>query len=300
MWRFVQLSDLHLGSYRDGIWNNLFLCTMMPEVMVCLKEDLAKLKPDFLLATGDIASQQTRDAMFAARDFMDSLGFPYFPMGGNHDFVLKDSRQWFLDAFSKHLPVNRTYYSFTHKNLHFCVLDAWWLWSDGSLSEISEASVVAELDTTLKGARWVLPPHQIEWLRHDLTVHAKLPTIIAVHYPLIPIPARMRRPTFNDGGCLENGPLLLDFLSAFPQVKAVFSGHVHMHFVEQFNGVAQIVTGALPEFPTEYRDIHVYEDRLEIYTLGLSDPTFALRSLIPGKEWTAGKPQDRRTTVPLH
>lgn len=299
MWRFAHVTDPHLASQTDGVWNNRFLCTMMPHVMECLARDLAVLRPDFLLVTGDIASTQTREAMFEARDLMDSLAFPYYPMGGNHDFVLNDSRKWFLEAFRERLPAPRTYYSFTHKNLHFCVLDAWWLWSDGTLSEVSEASVAKGLEKSLKGARWAVPPCQIRWLMEDLQQHDNTATIIAVHYPALPIPTRLHRENFNNGGSLENGGLLLEMLDRHPQVKAIFSGHVHMNFVARRNGVTQIVTGALPEFPTEYRDVRVYEDRMEIETLGLSDPGFAAQSLIPGKGWTAGEPEDRQVIVPI-
>jgi 3',5'-cyclic AMP phosphodiesterase CpdA len=297
MWRFAHVSDPHLASQRDGVWNNRFLCTMMPDVMKCLARDLAVLKPDFLLVTGDIASTQTREAMLEARDQMDELAFPYYPMGGNHDFVVGESRTWFLEAFQHRLPEPRTYYAFTHKNLRFCVLDAWWVWSDGTLSEISEATVARDLDTSLKGARWSVPPHQLTWLAGELSRYPALPTIIAVHYPALPVPDRLHRPEFNNGGCLENGPLLMECLGAFPQVKAIFSGHVHLNFVARQNGITQVVTGALPEYPTEFRDVRVYDDRLEIQSLGLSDPGFAERSLIAGKGWTAGEAGDRQLTI---
>lgn len=299
MWRFVQVSDPHLASERDGMWNNGFLCTMMPEVMACLRKDLAKIKPDFILATGDIVSRQTRDAMFAARDLMDSLGFPYYPLGGNHDFVVDQSRNWFLEAFARHLPILDTVYSFDHKNLHFCVLDPWWMWSDGALCPVSEKAVAKELDISLKGARWGLPPHQFAWLESDLGANEDKHTIIAVHFPLLPIPERLRRPELKDGGHLENGEMLLELLEGFPQVKAVFSGHVHMHFIEHTGSLCHVVTGSLPEYPVEYRDVSVYDDRLEIVTLGLSDSTFAARSLIPNHEWTSGQAQDRSVTIHL-
>lgn len=299
MWRFTHVTDPHLASQRDGVWNNRFLCTMMPEVMACLKRDLAVLKPDFLLVTGDIASTQTREAMLEARDLMESLALPYYPMGGNHDFVVQDSRKWFLEAFRERLPEPRTYYSFSHKNLHFCVLDAWWVWSDGGLSEVSEAAVARELDTSLQGARWSVPPHQLQWLVEDLNAHPNMPTIVAIHYPAVPIPKRLHRPEFNNGGCLDNGEVLLKCLSCHPQVRAIFSGHVHLNFIEQWNGITQVVTGALPEYPTEYRDVRVFDDRLEVQTMGLSDPRFAEQSLIPGKAWTAGEGVDRQVVIPL-
>lgn len=297
MWRFVQITDPHLGSQSDGQWNNRFLCSMMPDVMRCLKRDLAGLQPEFILATGDLASQQTRDAMFAARDLMDSLGFPYYPMGGNHDFVSEKTRAWFIEAFHAHLPIKRSYYSFTHKNLHFCLLDPWWVWADGTISPESEKSVAATINKGLKGARWAVPQDQLDWLAEDLAQNKDRITVIASHYPAVPIPDRLRTPGLRDGGSLENGPELIGLLNRHPQVKAIFSGHVHLHFIEQIDGLMHVCTGALPEYPSEYRDIHVHDDRMEIFTNGLSDSSFATRSLIPGKEWAAGEECDRAATI---
>lgn len=299
MWRFVQISDPHLGSQRDGQWNNGFICTMMPDVIRCLKRDLAQLRPEFILATGDLSSTQTRDGMYAARDLLDSLGFPYYPMGGNHDFVYADSRKWFCEAFHRQLPTAKTVYSFDHKNLHFCVLDPWWIWSDDTLSPISEKSVAKNLERDLEGARWALPEEQLVWLDEDLKAHPDTATIVATHYPAVPIPDRLRHPGLNDGGCLANGEELLALLRNHPQVFAIFAGHVHLHFIEHTEGITHVTTGALPEYPTEYRDIQVHDDRIEIRTLGLSDSSFAARSLIPGKDWTAGEPRDRIATIEL-
>jgi len=299
MWRFVQLSDPHLGSTRDGEWNNRFLCTMMPDVMRCLRRDLKALTPDFLLVTGDIASRQTRDAVFAARDLLDALGLPYYPMGGNHDFVSEESRSWFLEAFEARLPDADTVYSFTHKGLHLCALDPWWKWSDDSLCPFSEKDVAKKLDVSPAGARWAVPPHQLAWLDEDLAAHAETPTIVASHYPVIPIPERMQRPGMKDAGHLDNGDMVAELLLRFPQVKAVLSGHVHMHFAESRDGLVHVVTGAMPEFPTEYRDVQVWDDRIEIRTCPLSDASFAARSLIDGRDWTAGEEQDRTLTIPL-
>lgn len=299
MWRFVHLSDPHLASTRDGEWNNRFLCSMMPGVMACLARDLAALQPEFVLATGDIASTTTREAMFEARDTMDSLGVPYFPMGGNHDFVVGESRDWFCDAFAHRLPGGKTYYSFDHNGLHFAVLDWHWVWTDGTLHPESEAAIANSQEKTLAGARWALPQEMLDWLEQDLREAAGMPTIVAVHFPAVRIPARMRRPKMRDGGALENGAELIELLRRFPHVKALFSGHVHVHFIEPLDGLTQVVTGALPEFPTEYRDVQVYPDRIEIHTRGLSDPSFAERAKIPGNEWTQGTPQDRFAVIHL-
>jgi len=299
MWRFVHLTDPHLASQRDGEWNNRFLCSMMPDVMACLVGDLACLHPEFILATGDIASKQTRAAMLEAARLMDSLGIPYYPMGGNHDLVLEESRDWFLEAFGDRLPLQRTYYSFDYRELHFVALDPWWKWSDGSLNPASEASVAADLDMTLQNARWALPPDQFAWLKEDLLANSERPTIVCCHYPAVGVPKRMQRPNYRDSGALDNGDLLLGMLRAHPQVKAIFSGHMHMNYVVELEGLTQVVTASLPEYPVEDREVQVFEDRLEVSTTGLSDSSFAARSLIPGKEWTRGDETDRSIAIPL-
>lgn len=272
---------------------------MMPEVMSCLRRDLEHLKPDFLIITGDICSHQSRDAMFAARDFLDSLGVPYYPLAGNHDSVLEDSRKWYNEAFQDRLPDGDTVYSFTHKGLHFCVLDPWWKWSDETLCPFSEKAVAKDIDISPAGARWAIPPHEFGWLEEDIEEHRGIPTIVATHYPPIPIPKHLRRPGMRDAGRLDNGEMLIEVLLRYPQVKAVLAGHVHMHYIERRDGLAYVATGSLPEFPTEYREFQVYRDRIEILTHGLSDASFAARSLIPGKDWTAGTPEDRTGVIAL-
>ncbi len=299
MWRFVHLSDPHLGSYSDGRWNNNFVCTMMPDVMGCLRRDLAKLQPEFILATGDLASQPTRDAVFAARDFMDWLDFPYYPMGGNHDFVVEKSREWFREAFHAHLPSAEMHYAFDHENLHFCVLDPHWIWADGSVHGYSEHYVSEVMHTENGRPHWVVPEPQLAWLEDDLKRNSAKPTVIACHYPAVPIPERTARPGMRNAGELDNGGEVVDLLKRHPQVRAVFSGHFHMNLVIQDEGLTHVITGALPEYPTEYRDVCVHDDRMEISTVGLSDPSFAARSLIPGNGWTAGQAADRVVTIPL-
>lgn len=298
-WVFVQLSDPHLSSDRNGIWNNKFLCSMMPEVMQCLKLDLAGVKPDFLLVTGDIVSHHSREAVIKARDMLESLEFPYYPMGGNHDFFSMESRAWFLEAYVHRLPAPDTVYSFVHKNLRFCILDPWWVWRDGSLMPFAEPDLVNDQEESLRDTRWALPPEQFVWLETVLKALPQLPTCVAIHVPVLPLPEYFYKPDYNFAGCLENGELLADVLSGYPQVKAVFSGHAHSNAISRHNGVYHICTSALPEYPVEFRIIEVYPDRLEIRTRPLSNPEFAKRSLIPSHEYTAGNSQDRTITIPL-
>ena len=297
MWRFVHITDPHLASTRNGVWNNKFLCSMMPEVMACLKQDLKRLNPDFLLVTGDIVSHHTRDAVFEARDMLESLGFPYYPMGGNHDFYSMESRAWFLEAYAHRLPTPNTVYSFLHKGVRFCVLDPWWVWRDGSLMPIAEPDIVKKQEEDLRDTRWALPPEQFVWLESVLNAFPEQPTFIATHYPAMPPPEHFYQPDYNFAGSLENGELLAGVLSQYPQVKAVFSGHVHTNAITRDNGILHVCTSALPEYPVEFREVAVNEESVEIRTHSLSNPEFAKRSLIPSREYTCGTEADRRAVL---
>ena len=299
MWRFVQITDPHLGSHTDGRWNNSVICSMMPDVMRCLRRDLRELRPEFILATGDLGTGTTRDGVFSGRDLMDWLGYPYYPMGGNHDFAAEESRKWFREAYHARLPGGRTYYSFSQHGIHFAVIDPLWLWPDGALQPAPDTTTKLVAESGDEHGRWAVPVEQLAWLDADLRVHEGQPAIVACHQPAIGIPGRLRRSGIADGGHLENGGDLIAILRRHENVRAMFCGHLHMHIVEAINGVTHVITGALPEYPTEYREIAVHEDRLEVTTRGLSDPSFAARSLIEGNEWTAGEAQDRSATISL-
>ncbi len=299
MWRFVHITDPHLASKRDGVWNNRFLCSMVPEVMTCLGRDLAQLMPDFMLVTGDIVSCRTRAAVFQARDALDSLGAPYYPMGGNHDHYSMEARAWFLEAYAKHLPTANTVYSFVHKNLRFCVLDPWWVWDDEALMPFASSEAARRQDSNLCGMRWALPPEQFVWLESVLNAFPDLPTCLAFHYPAMAVPERFWREEYKDAGALENGSLLVETVLKYPHVKAVFAGHLHSNIIVQQEGLYQIVTSALAEYPVEYREVQVYDDRMEIHTRALSDPSFAERSRIPGHEFTRGTEEDRTAVIPF-
>jgi hypothetical protein len=54
-----------------------------------------------------------------------------------------------------------------------------------------------------------------------------------------------------------------------------------------------VTTASLSEYPIEYRIVEVDDDRLTIRTQGLSDQTFAARSLLPEGEGSAGHNCDR-------
>ncbi|MFO7774178.1 MAG: metallophosphoesterase [Candidatus Hydrogenedentota bacterium] len=293
MWRFLQISDLHFGDTPYSYAINYSMHRQIPEIMHCLRKDAPQLEPDFLVATGDLTNQGGYDAVFAGRDLLDFLDLPYYPLGGDADFRDPESRTWFIEAYSGHLPLADTVYSFTHKNLHFCVLDPWRLWPDGSLAPIMT-------DEKTDEDVWAIPPHQLHWLEDDLRSHQYIATVVLLHYPVLPIPERVNPYDHgNRRGRIVKEHLLLDLLANHEQVKLLLTGHTHYHCIRSHRGLTEISTGAMVEYPVEYRDFHVYDDRIEVYTHGLSEGRFAQQSLIEGREWPSGSAGDRENVIAL-
>lgn len=290
-WRFAVVADPHLGGASDGLWNNRVICSRMPEVIECLREDLARLRPDFLLVLGDLVSDHTREAVLHARDLLDRLDVPYHVLGGNHDFFAAEGRTWFRGAFRMHMPAGDATYAIRHKGLRIVALDPWWQWPDGTLCPFAHPGRAR--------SGWAVPPHQFGWLERELAADPRVPTLVAVHYPAVPIPRHLRRPGMRDAGRLANGRLLLSLLARHACVKAVLAGHVHLNAADVAAPVPHITTAALAEYPVEYREAVVHDGRLDLIAHPLSDPQYALSSLVPGGEWTAGTPLDRTVSIPL-
>ncbi|MCP4643847.1 MAG: hypothetical protein GY851_25620 [bacterium] len=293
MWRFIHLSDPQLGSTEDAVRHHRVVRSMMPDVVGCLRRDLSDARPDFALVTGDVAAEPTRDGIFAARDLMDALDIPVYPCLGDMDTALPESRDWFLRAFSANLPSPETYYSFTHKGLHFAVLDAWWQWPDGSLFPYRPPESAEDAE------QWAVPPHELAWLEKDLKGHRGEPTVVALHHPAAPVLNGLSSDNPFDDGHLVNGDLLLKLLESFKQVKAVFSGHAQVNSRVKHEDLTLVNTCSLAAYPMEYREVQVHDDHLLLQTHGLSDTVFAERSFLEGNEFVTGRDEDRAFRIEL-
>lgn len=296
MWRFVHLTDTHLGGDRDDDGFHRIIRTFMPDAIACLRRDLARLAPDFVLITGDIAAAQHRDAYFAARDLLDSFSVPYYPLAGNCDHAHEEGRRCFVEAFLPHLPGGDTHFTFTHNGLRFIALDPWWVRSDGSL-----APHRVHPDSPL---RWAVPPAQLQWLQKTLASDPNTPTVVACHYPVAEPEPPPGASAPHRGG-LEQADALLDILNAHPQVRLYLCGHAHRRHIQPLGGVLsrararQVVTAAFCEYPVEFRMIEVGETHLELTTAGLSTPRFAEESLVEANCWTAGGDEHRSLRLAL-
>ena len=192
----VQLTDTHLfaddQSQLRGCHTNVtfrrvvdFVAKMQPQ-------------PDLLLLTGDLAQDDSLGAYGLLRDALLPLGLPSYWVPGNHDQNLAA-----IEAVLTPEPLFRSPASFQ--------VGGW-----------NIALLCTRLMNQVQGA--VAAESLAVW-EQSLQDHGDLPTLVALHHPLVPIGSAVM-----DGIGVENADAVLALLGRYPQVKAVVCGHIHQEF----------------------------------------------------------------------
>ena len=168
---------------------------------------------EFLLHTGDMVNKDSPGEWDAYRKATGRFGKSLHVVIGNHELYGGGKPGKFAERFG--LP--GTSWSFTHKDAHFAIVD---------------------------NAKGTFPDDTLAWLDRDLAAHPKgkggiTTLIVAMH-----IPPRtggvLPHGTLSDYG--ERSAKLLSILKRHG-VDAVLSGHEHMQYVEDWEGVLLLISG---------------------------------------------------------
>ncbi|MCY4745071.1 metallophosphoesterase [Pelomonas sp. UHG3] len=190
----LQVSDTHFGTER-------------PVAMAALQALCAQLRPDLLLATGDITQRARHDEFARARAFFDSLGVPaQRVLPGNHDIPLFDL---VARAFRPHARY----------------LQAFGPALEGEFS--NDALLVLTLNTTrrYRHSRGEVSAAQIEAVAQRVAAAAPGQLrLVAVHQPVAVTLAA-------DRGHLLRGHEAAVRRWAEAGVDAVLGGHIHLPYV---------------------------------------------------------------------
>lgn len=168
---------------------------------------------EFLLHTGDMVNKDSPGEWDAFREATARFRKPLRVVIGNHELYGGGTREKFAERFG--LP--GTSWSFTHKDAHFAIVD---------------------------NAKGTFPDNTLAWLDRDLAAHPKgkggiTTLIVAMH-----IPPRTDG-VFPHGTRFdyeERSAKLLAILKRHG-VDAVLSGHEHMQYVEDWEGVLLLISG---------------------------------------------------------
>ena len=168
---------------------------------------------EFLLHTGDMVNKDTPGEWSLYREATSRFRKPLRVVIGNHEIYGGGTPEKFAERFG--LP--GASWSFTHKDAYFAIVD---------------------------NAKGTFPDNTLAWLDRDLAAHPKgkggiTILIVAMHIP-------PRTGGINPHGTRfdyeERSATLLAILKRHG-VDAVLSGHEHMQYVEDWDGVMVLISG---------------------------------------------------------
>ena len=168
-------------------------------------DDIARLRPDFVLTVGDISDNALEEEWDRALESLSRLSVPIYYVPGNNDII---------DETTRHLFTEKTgfppFYSFDKGQAHFIVLDN---------SCIEKASDMGEA--------------QLSWLEKDLKRNRKSTmTLVFMHKP------------FWANGIARGEKDLLHSLFVKYGVDAVFTGHWHQYAHNVYDSVSYYLVGS--------------------------------------------------------
>jgi len=317
--RFAVISDTHFfapGRGHDGVWWNRALNTRTREIGERMVAVIAGMQPDFVIHCGDITGHCDMENWEIGLKVMEDLPCPWYGVIGNHETWFPGIR----DAFSKRyeLPTGQCYYTRRLGGLRFIFLDTCcWQAVDGAVSPYLDK----ELYDAGRIRGMCIPPGEIQWLREQLDAHGDETVCLVSHAPLGFKP-RYPVATMPDGrpGREEGTPLpdvtygggkrfgdtanrveVRRALAEYDNVKLAVAGHAHINDLYMEDGIAFIQTGAMREWPFEFRMIAVKDGVASVTTHGLSLPGLKEDSFLKerGNSWVAGEPGDREFSLEL-
>ena len=168
---------------------------------------------EFLLHTGDMVGNDSSGEWDLFRETTARFRKPLRVVIGNHELYGGGTSEMFAERFG--LPGSS--WSFTHKDTHFAIVD---------------------------NAKGTFPDNTLAWLDRDLAAHAKgkdgiTTLIVAMHIP--PVTDRFY-PHGTRSHYEEKSTTLLAILKRHG-VDAVLSGHEHLHYVVDWEGVKVLISG---------------------------------------------------------
>ncbi len=214
VFHFIQMSDAHIG-YKGGPYQDVgaTLDTAIGRVRA------AKLKPSFVMHTGDLTHTATPEQFDMATALMGGLPAPVYHVPGEHD-VMDHGKSRYLTRFGRGTK-GSGWYSFDDHGVHFIGLN----------------NVMEQGSDKL----WLLGPEQIAWLADDVRgLSPSMPIVVFAHVPLWTVYAPWGWGTGDAQAALEP-------LRRFGSVT-LLNGHIHQ-IVQRVEGNLTFHTARSTAFP---------------------------------------------------
>ncbi|MCY7283931.1 MAG: metallophosphoesterase [Cyanobacteria bacterium CAN_BIN43] len=243
--RFAIISDLHI-ALPQTIWDHPERFHLVEVSIPALEFVLRELEPldlDFLLIPGDLTQHGETENHRWLADRLSKLPYPAYVIPGNHDLVEQAAtdRSIGADEFAGYYQKfgyggDRLYYSqILLPGVRLIGLNS--IFFDDQGNQISMGRI---------------DDKQLDWLRKTLEGAAGEMVLVMVHHNVIEhLPGQTLSP-MGRRYMLQNASELLGILQK-SGVQLLFTGHLHVQDIAQYQGISEITTGSLVSYPHPYR-----------------------------------------------
>ncbi|GAB4264616.1 MAG: phosphodiesterase [Candidatus Promineifilaceae bacterium] len=209
---FVHLSDTHIGPTKAFARHGFLSYSALERVVTAVNS--LPIKPNFIIHTGDVATDPDPAAYRLAAEALAKLRVPVYFVNGNHDdagmirefLPMGPKVEWFSGETT-------LAYHFDVSGYRFVVLDGKGPVELDPAGQISEAQLIR--------------------LR-QICAEGDMPLVVFVHFPLLPVYSTW----FDENMLVVNGRSVHEVLrTAQSRLRGVFLGHIHQSMQTVCDGV---------------------------------------------------------------
>ena len=242
--RFAIASDLHIGLPQTILEQNkpFHLVEVSIPALEKTLNHLASLNLDFLLLPGDLTQDGEPENHRWLQQRLASLPFPVYVVPGNHDVPtwLPTDKSIGFDEFPSYYRAH----GYNKTNQHYYT------------KEILPGVQLIALNSNQFSAKGeksgCLDEPQLTWLEEILSTNQDKLILVMLHHNVIEhLPNQAQHP-LGKRYMLDNAPILLNKLEQYG-VKLIFTGHLHVQDIAQYQNIYEITTGSLVSYPHPYR-----------------------------------------------
>lgn len=274
------MNDLHVGVEAGDVFQNSALTADARKTVAAAVAAINLQQPDLVLIPGDLTHNASEDELTEVLSYLNTLRCPFVVCKGNHDRETPEAAQRFDRALGNNVQpgvVQRADLNLPN-GVAILVLESSWKHEEPPGPD--SPPTLALLDKGLvEQALNGLDRQRPEWL------------LVVSHYPLVSQATHARANNLKYAGHVNGGDTLLNELSARAGAVVCFCGHNHYHHILPGENWLQCATGAMVEYPAEFRLVTIADNSVTISTHAGAPSTVAAAPE-PAHPQVHGRPED--------
>lgn len=278
------MNDLHIGGAPSHGFQNRFLSDDAGATVAATVASINERQPDLVLVPGDLTHNASEHELTDVLAHLNGLCCPFVACHGNHDRETPQSAR----RFDRALGINAGPGIVVRDDLRLpddiaiLVLESSWGSGGNPYTPGSPPLAVID-DGIIERALRSLQQRRPEWL------------LVVSHYPLVSQAAYVSANKGKYAGHVDGGENIMRELSTRAGAVVCFCGHNHYHHILTGARWLQCATGALAEYPAEYRLASIVDGSMTISTAAGAE-SIVEAAPAPDAPWVQGRPQDRSIT----